>query len=266
MEVNQTLAALQELINVVAKLRSPQGCPWDLAQTPSSLTPYVIEEAYEVVDAIQTGDKQAIAEELGDLLLQVVLQAQIASEAGDFSLQEVAEGIAQKLIRRHPHVFADVTVASMEEVHKNWETIKAAEKGETVEEQKLSHKLNRYRRSLPPLNAAMKISEKAAQVGFEWNNVDEVWGKFHEELGEFQQALAEETKERQESELGDLLFAIIQIARWHKLDPSAGLQGTSQRFIQRLQKMEDVIERPLTDYSLKELDALWQQAKAQLGH
>jgi XTP/dITP diphosphohydrolase len=266
MEVNQTLEALQELINVVAKLRSPQGCPWDLAQTPSSLTPYVIEEAYEVVDAIQTGDKKAISEELGDLLLQVVLQAQIASEAGDFSLQEIAEGISQKLIRRHPHVFADVTVASMEEVHKNWETIKAAEKGETVEEQKLSDKLNRYRRSLPPLNAAMKISEKAAKVGFEWNNVDEVWGKFQEELGEFQQALAEETKERQESELGDLLFAIIQIARWHKLDPSAGLQGTSQRFIQRLQKMEDVIERPLTDYSLEELDALWQQAKAQLGH
>lgn len=273
MEVNQTLAALQELINVVAKLRflrsaslSPEGCPWDLAQTPSSLTPYVIEEAYEVVDAIQTGDKQAIAEELGDLLLQVVLQAQIASEAGDFSLQEVAEGIAKKLIRRHLHVFADVNAVSMEEVQKNWETIKAAEKGETLEEQKLSDKLNRYRRSLPPLNAAMKISEKAAKVGFEWNNVEEVWGKFHEELGEFQQALAEETKERQESELGDLLFAIIQVARWHKLDPSAGLQGTSQRFIQRLQKIETVIERPLTDYSLEELDALWQQAKAQLAN
>ncbi|MFN5873056.1 MAG: nucleoside triphosphate pyrophosphohydrolase, partial [Aphanizomenon sp.] len=252
MEVNQTLAALQELINVVAKLRflrsaslSTEGCPWDLAQTPSSLTPYVIEEAYEVVDAIQTGDKQAIAEQLGDLLLQVVLQAQIASEAGDFSLQEVAEGIAKKLIRRHLHVFADVNAVSMEEVQKNWETIKAAEKGETLEEQKLSDKLNRYRRSLPPLNAAMKISEKAAKVGFEWNNVEEVWGKFHEELGEFQQALAEETKERQESELGDLLFAIIQIARWHKLDPSAGLQGTSQRFIQRLQKIETMIERPL---------------------
>jgi XTP/dITP diphosphohydrolase len=273
MEVNQTLAALQELINVVAKLRflrsaslSPEGCPWDLAQTPSSLTPYVIEEAYEVVDAIQTGDKQAIAEELGDLLLQVVLQAQIASEAGDFSLQEVTEGIAKKLIRRHLHVFADVNAVSMEEVQKNWETIKAAEKGETLEEQKLSDKLNRYRRSLPPLNAAMKISEKAAKVGFEWNNVEEVWGKFHEELGEFQQALAEETKERQESELGDLLFAIIQVARWHKLDPSAGLQGTSQRFIQRLQKIETMIERPLTDYSLEELDALWQQAKAQLAN
>jgi len=265
MEVNQTLLALQELIDVVAKLRSPEGCPWDLAQTPESLTPYVIEEAYEVVDAIQTGDKKAISEELGDLLLQVVLQAQIASEANDFSLQEVAEGISQKLIRRHPHVFGDVTVANIDEVHKNWETIKAAEKGESVETQKLSDQLNRYRRSLPPLSAAMKISEKAAKVGFEWNHVDEVWGKFHEELGEFQQALAEETKERQESELGDLLFAIIQVARWHKLDPSAGLQGTSQRFIQRLQKMEDVINRPLTEYSLEELDALWQQAKIQLA-
>ncbi|MEI6443822.1 MAG: nucleoside triphosphate pyrophosphohydrolase [Nostocales cyanobacterium ELA583] len=265
MEVNQTLLALQELIDVVAKLRSSEGCPWDLAQTPESLIPYVIEEAYEVVDAIQTGDRKAISEELGDLLLQVVLQAQIASEAGDFSLQEVVEGISQKLIRRHPHVFADVKVASIDEVHKNWETIKAAEKGEIVETQKLSDKLHRYRRSLPPLNAAMKISEKAAKVGFEWNNVDEVWGKFHEELGEFQQALAAETKERQESELGDLLFAIIQVARWHKLDPSAGLQGTSQRFIHRLQKMEDVIDRPLSDYSSEELDALWQQAKAKLA-
>ena len=266
MEVNQTLLALQELIDVVAKLRSPQGCPWDLAQTPESLTPYVIEEAYEVVDAIQTGDQKAIAEELGELLLQVVLQAQIASEVNDFSLQEVVEGISQKLIRRHPHVFADMKVESIEEVHKNWETIKAAEKGETVETQKLSNKLNRYRRSLPPINAAMKISERAAIAGFEWNNVDEVWEKFHEELGEFQQALAEETKERQESELGDLLFVIIQVARWHKLDPSAGLQSTSQRFIQRLQKMEDVIDRPFADYSLEELDILWQQAKAKLGH
>jgi XTP/dITP diphosphohydrolase len=264
MKENQTLAALQELIDVVAKLRSPEGgCPWDLAQTPESLTPYIIEEAYEVVDAIQTGDKKAIAEELGDLLLQVVLQAQIASEIGDFTLKEIAEGISQKLIRRHPHVFGDVTVENVDEVRQNWETIKATEKGETLENQKLSNKLDRYRRSLPPLNAAMKISQKAAAVGFEWSNVDEVWDKFHEELGEFQQALAEETPERQE--LGDLLFAIIQLARWHKLDPSAGLQGTSLRFIQRLQKMEDVIDRPLTDYSLEELDALWQQAKAKLN-
>ncbi|AFZ27761.1 MazG family protein [Cylindrospermum stagnale PCC 7417] len=264
---DQTLAALQELIEVVAKLRSPDGgCPWDLAQTPETLTPYVIEEAYEVVDAIKSGDKNAIAEELGDLLLQVVLQAQIASESGQFSLKEVTQGISQKLIRRHPHVFGDVTVASMDEVQQNWQQIKAEEKGEADKEaQKLSDKLSRYGRTLPPLTAAMKISQKAAAAGFEWENIDEVWGKFHEELGELQQAIAEETPARQQAELGDLLFAIIQIARWHDLEPSEALQGTSQRFIQRLQKMEAVVNRPFSDYSLEELDALWQQAKAQLS-
>lgn len=238
MQFNQnhtdTLAALQELIEVVAKLRSPDGgCPWDLQQTPETLIPYVIEEAYEVVDAIKSGEKDAIAEELGDLLLQVVLQAQIASEYGQFSLQEVAEGISQKLIRRHPHVFGDVSVQSVDEVRQNWEQIKAAEKGEPSSD-RISAKLSRYGRTLPPLMAAMKISQKAAAVGFEWENIDGVWDKFHEELGEFQQALAQETPERQQAELGDLLFAILQLARWHNLDPSAALQGTNQRFVQRL--------------------------------
>ncbi len=262
-----TLTALQELIDVVAKLRSPDGgCPWDLAQTPETLTPYVIEEAYEVVDAIKNGDKKAIAEELGDLLLQVVLQAQIASESGQFSLKEIAEGISQKLIRRHPHVFGDVSVASVDEVRQNWEQIKAAEKGEvSPEHQKLSTKLSRYGRTLPPLTAAMKISQKAAAVGFEWENIAGVWAKFHEEMEEFQQALAEETPARQQAELGDLLFATIQLARWHNLDPSAGLQGTNERFVQRLQKMEAFADRPLSDYSLEELEKLWQQAKAQLA-
>ncbi|EFA72286.1 MazG [Raphidiopsis brookii D9] len=261
---NSHLVALQELIDVVAKLRSPEGgCPWDLAQTPSSLTPYIIEEAYEVVDAISTGEQSAICEELGDLLLQVILQAQIASEKG-ISVKEVAEGIAQKLIRRHPHVFGDVKVENVEQVRQNWDEIKAAEKGQTIATQKLSDKLNRYRRSLPPLNAAMKISQKAAEVGFEWSDIKEVWGKFHEELAEFDQALAEETLERQESELGDLLFAIIQLARWYNLDPARGLEGTSLRFVQRLRTMEQVMDRPISDYKLAELEALWQQAKAKL--
>lgn len=264
---DKTLAALQELIDVVAKLRSPDGgCPWDLAQTPETLTPYVIEEAYEVVDAIKSGDKSAIVEELGDLLLQVVLQAQIASESGDFSLKEITQGISQKLIRRHPHVFGDVSVASVDEVRQNWEQIKAAEKGELPpESQKLTTKLSRYRRTLPPLTAAMKISQKAAAIGFEWENIDGVWAKFHEELAEFQQAIAQETPERQQAELGDLLFALTQLARWYNLDLSEGLQGTNQRFIQRLEKMEAVVDRPLSDYSLDELETLWQQAKAQLA-
>ncbi|GBE94734.1 nucleoside triphosphate pyrophosphohydrolase [Nostoc cycadae] len=271
MEINhenaETLAALQELIDVVAKLRSPDGgCPWDLVQTPETLIPYVIEEAYEVVDAIQSGDQAAIAEELGDLLLQVVLQSQIAKEYQQFSLKEVAQGISQKLIRRHPHVFGDVSVQNADEVRQNWEQIKAAEKGEpTPENQQLSAKLSRYGRTLPPLMAAMKISHKAAAVGFEWENIDGVWAKFHEELGEFQQALAKETPERQQAELGDLLFAVIQLARWYNLDPSAALQGTNQRFVQRLQKMEAVVDRPLSEYSLDELEMLWQQAKAQLA-
>jgi XTP/dITP diphosphohydrolase len=261
------LEALQQLIDVVAQLRSPiGGCPWDLAQTPQTLTPYVIEEAYEVVDAIRSGDKNAIAEELGDLLLQVVLQAQIASEQNQFSLTEVAQGITQKLIRRHPHVFGDVEVRDAEEVHKNWEQIKAAEKGESVEEaQLLSRKLSRYARTLPALMAGLKISQKAAAAGFEWDDVEGVWAKFQEELAEFQEALAEKDKVEQHAELGDLIFTIINIARWYKLDPTDALQGTNQRFIQRLAKMEAIADRPLSDYTLEELEQFWQQAKAQLA-
>jgi len=266
-KTRETLAALQELIDVVAQLRNPNGgCPWDLAQTPQTLTPYVIEEAYEVVDAIKHGDKQAIAEELGDLLLQVVLQAQIASESGQFSLKEVAQKITQKMIRRHPHVFGDVTANSVEEVRQNWEQIKAAEKGETApENQNLSDKLSRYARTLPPLMAAMKISQKSAEFGFEWENIAGVWEKFEEELAEFKQALAQETPEEQQAELGDLLFSLLQIARWYNLDPAAGLQGTNQRFINRLQKMEIFADRPLSDYTIEELEALWQQAKKEIA-
>jgi XTP/dITP diphosphohydrolase len=259
----QTLEALQQLIDVVAQLRSPDGgCPWDLAQTPQTLIPYVIEEAYEVVDALRQGDRDAIAEELGDLLLQVVLQAQIAQEAGDFTLAEVARGITEKLIRRHPHVFGDSTAATPEEVHQAWEQIKAAEKGETPT---LAAKLGRYARTLPPLTAAMKISQKAAAMGFEWEDIAGVWEKFHEELGEFQHALACESPQRQEAELGDLLFAVVQLARWHDLDPSAGLQGMHDRFVQRFQYVEDCVrqgDRPLSDYTVAELNILWQQAKA----
>ena len=260
------LDALQRLLEVVAQLRSPDGgCPWDLAQTPQTLIPYVIEEAYEVVDALQQGNQDAIAEELGDLLLQVVLQTQIASEQQDFTLEDVAQGITEKLIRRHPHVFADVEVSSAAEVNQNWEQIKAEEKGETpAQAQLLSRKLKRYARSLPPLMAGMKISKKAAAAGFEWENIEGVWSKFEEELGEFKEALGTEDKIHQQEELGDLLFTIINIARWYDLNPFDGLQGTNRRFIQRLEIMEEFAPRPLTDYDINELESLWQQAKVQL--
>ena len=260
------MAALERLVDVVAQLRHPEtGCPWDLQQTPESLIPYVIEEAYEVVDAIQVGEKDAIAEELGDLLLQVVLQAQVASDNKDFDLSTVASGIADKLIRRHPHVFGDVDVASTDEVHQNWDRIKAEEKGIPHEPHKLSPKLTKYNRTLPPLMAATKISVKAAKAGFEWEDVDGVWEKFHEELDEFHQALANEPKENQQAELGDLLFTLVNIARWHGLDPAEALQSTNRRFISRFQLVESVADKPLSDYSLEALEALWQQAKAKLA-
>ncbi|MGG6239009.1 nucleoside triphosphate pyrophosphohydrolase [Nodosilinea sp. AN01ver1] len=260
------LAALERLIDVIAQLRHPEtGCPWDLAQTPTSLIPYVIEEAYEVVDAIQVGEKDAIAEELGDLLLQVVLQAQVASDNGDFDLGTVATGIADKLVRRHPHIFGDASGETPEEVSQNWDRIKAAEKGIPHNPNQLTPKLVKYSRTLPPLMAASKISVKAAKAGFEWDDVDGVWDKFHEELDEFRAALANEPKENQQAELGDLLFTLVNLARWYDLDPSEALQSTNRRFIKRFELVESVAEKPLGEYGIEELEALWQKAKAQLA-
>jgi XTP/dITP diphosphohydrolase len=258
------LAALQELIDIVAKLRDPDGgCPWDLAQTPQSLTPYIVEEAYETVHAIRGGDREAIVSELGDLLLQVVLQAQLASEAGQFTIEDVAQSISEKLIRRHPHVFGDVRVADVAQVKANWDEIKAVEKGKTTE--LLSDKLSGYAEKLPPLTAAMKISNRAAAMGFEWESVEGVWEKFAEELGEFKEALTTPDLAHQETELGDLLFTVVNLARWFKLDPENGLSGTNQRFIDRIQQMETDVDRPLSDYSIAELETLWQQAKQRLA-
>lgn len=267
---NQTydavLNALQNLIEVVAKLRSPDGgCPWDLEQTPETLIPYIIEEAYEVVDAIQSQNQNDIAEELGDLLLQVVLQAQIASEYGNFDLKEVAQKITDKLIRRHPHVFGETELETPEQVRNNWEKIKATEKGESAKQAALlSKKFHKYARSLPPLMASGKISEKAAKIGFEWENVEGVWAKFEEELAEFKEALTTEDKNHASSELGDLLFTIVNLARWYDLDPSEALQGTNRRFSQRFSQVESLTNRPLNEYSLDELESLWQKAKQNL--
>jgi XTP/dITP diphosphohydrolase len=257
------LDALQQLVDVVAKLRDPDGgCPWDLAQTQASLTPYIVEEAYEAVHAIRSGDREAIVSELGDLLLQVVLQAQVASDAGLFTLEDVAQGISEKLIRRHPHVFGDIKVDGVEDVRANWEEIKAAEKGKTTA--LLSDKLSSYAEKLPPLIAAMKISKQAAAIGFEWENAAGVWSKFDEELAEFKEAIETNDRVHQESELGDLLFTVVNLARWFDLDPDRGLSGTNDRFIQRIQQMEKFVDRPLNEYSIDQLEALWQQAKQQL--
>lgn len=262
-----TLSAFAQLVAVVAKLRDPDGgCPWDLQQTARSLTPFMIEEAYETVHAIQGGAPAEIAEELGDLLLQVVLQAQVAKDEQQFDLALVVRGITEKLIRRHPHVFDQLAAPDVDTVQQNWDAIKAREKGMDPEQtQQLSYKLSRKAKSLPALEAGMKISQKAAKAGFEWESIDGVWDKFHEELEEFRHAIDHETKAEQVAEFGDLMFSLLQLARWHDIDPSEALAGTNQRFIQRLQKMEQFADRPLEDYSLEELEALWQQAKVKLG-
>ncbi len=254
-------SALAELVTIVAQLRHPQnGCPWDLAQTPQTLIPYILEEAYETVDALRSGDRDAICEELGDLLLQVILQCQIAQERGEFSFQEVAQGISTKLIRRHPHVFGNMSVKDSTEVRQNWEKIKDEEQ----QHPPLSQKLAKYHRSLPPLAATMKISIQAAALGFDWETIEGVWAKFDEEMAEFRYALERESSDRQEAELGDLLFSLIQIARWYKLDPTQALMGTNQRFIDRLAVMEQQTHKSLQECTLAELEQLWQQAKQHL--
>ncbi len=263
---NSHLEALGELIQTVAKLRSPQGgCPWDLAQTPETLIPYILEEAYEVADAIRRGDPTEIADELGDLLLQVVLQSQIFNEAAEFSIATVAQKINQKLIRRHPHVFGDQQIdkGNLDEIRQNWEQIKAAETGQ--DPNRLSNRLSRYARTLPPMTAAMKISTAAAEAGFEWEDINGVWAKFHEELSEFEEALQTEDYAHQQAELGDLLFCVIQLARWYKLDVVAALAGTNQRFVSRFTQLEQMRDRPLSEYTIAELEALWQKAKQQTG-
>ena len=251
--------ALQELIDVVARLRDPvSGCPWDLAQTHASLVPYLLEEAHEVADAIRHGDDDHINEELGDLLLQVVLHARIASEEKRFNLDTVARGITDKLIRRHPHVFGGDL--------RSWEEIKAAEQADIhgCSNSPLSDRLAGKVRALPALAASMTISKQAARAGFEWDSIDGVWEKVHEELDELKEAVASGDQAHAESELGDLLFTLVNVARWCELSPQEGLNGTNQRFLQRFAKVEAALGGDLSGRNIKELEGLWQKAKAEL--
>jgi len=270
-----TLAALAELIAVVARLRDPEGgCPWDREQTHASLVPYVLEEAHEVADAIRHGDDQHLAEELGDLLLQVVLHAQIASEEGRFDLAAIAAGLSAKLVRRHPHVFAEAEAADSAAVKQLWEAIKTEEQiqGRSTEAQTsaspLSDRLAGKVRGQPALAGAMTISKKAAAAGFEWDGIDGVWDKVHEELDELKEAVDEARasgdRAHAQEELGDLLFTLVNVARWCGIDPEAGLAGTNRRFLDRFSRVEAALGGDLGGRSIQELEGLWQQAKAQI--
>jgi XTP/dITP diphosphohydrolase len=271
------LNALAELIAVVARLRDPEGgCPWDLEQTHASLVPYVLEEAHEVADAIRHGDDRHLAEELGDLLLQVVLHAQIAAEEQRFDLESITRGINAKLIRRHPHVFADGEAADSAAVKASWEAIKAEEQAEkarqcgadssstTPSASPLSDRLASKVRGQPALAGAMTISKKAAAAGFEWDSMAGVWEKVHEELDELKEAVASGDKAHAQEELGDVLFTLVNVARWCGIDPEAGLAGTNRRFLDRFSRVEAALGGDLQGSSIRELEGLWQQAKAQI--
>ena len=258
---------LRRLESVVARLRDPvDGCPWDLEQTHDSLVPYVLEEAHEVADAIRHGDDRHLKEELGDLLLQVVLHARIGEEDRRFDLDAIATAISDKLIRRHPHVFGEATAESSEAVRLSWEAIKNAERAERAKGQPspspLSDQLAGKVRGQPALAGAMTISRKAAKAGFEWNDLTGVWDKVHEELDELKEAVASGDSDHAQEELGDVLFTLVNVARWCGLDPEAGLAGTNHRFLDRFSRVEMALDGDLQGRSIEELEGLWQRAKA----
>ena len=248
--------ALQHLVQVVAQLRDPQdGCPWDLEQTHRSLVPYVLEEAHEVADAIRHGSDADLEDELGDLLLQVVLHAQIAHEEQRFDLDSIARAISAKLVRRHPHVFGGTP--------RSWDAIKAEEKGHQAANSSspLSDHLADKVRGLSALAGAMAISRKAAKAGFEWDDIDGVWGKVNEELEELKEAVASGDQRHAQEELGDVLFTLVNVARWCGLDPEEGLAGTNRRFLDRFSRVETALNGDLQGRSIQELEQHWQQAK-----
>jgi tetrapyrrole methylase family protein/MazG family protein len=249
---------LEELISVIAKLRAPDGCPWDREQTHQTLRPNMLEEAYEAVDAIDENDMAHLKEELGDVLLQVLLHSQIAYEHGDFNIEDVAKELKDKLIHRHPHVFGEVKVKNAQEVKKNWDILKAEEKTER------KSIMDGISRSQAALMSAQKISKRAVKVGFEWPDEESLYDCFYSEIEEFKQAKKEQNKEHMEEEFGDILFAAVNLARWNKIDAEQALLKANKKFEKRFRKMEELATKPLEEYSFQEYDNLWKQAKREL--
>lgn len=250
---------LNELIDVIARLRAPDGCKWDREQTHMSLRPNMLEEAYEAVDAIDNNDMKHLKEELGDVLLQVVLHSQIAAEEGAFTIEDVAKGIKDKLIHRHPHVFGDVKVSSTQDILDNWEKLKAEEKKHR------KSAMDGISKAQSALMSAQKISKKAVKTGFEWPSEESLYECIHSEYKEFQEAVKEQNKEHMEEEFGDILFATVNLARWNKIDAEQALLKANKKFMARFRKMEDLAAKPLEEYSFEEFDQLWKSAKKLVG-
>jgi tetrapyrrole methylase family protein/MazG family protein len=262
--MERTSEAVERLLGIMARLRGPDGCPWDREQTLDTLRPYVLEETYEVLEAIESGDARAHREELGDLLLQIVFQARLAEEKGDFDFAGVATAISDKLVSRHPHVFGDVQVKDAEAVLKQWAALKKQEKqakggGKSV--------LEGVPREMPALARAERLTEKASRVGFDWPDAGGARRKLDEELAELDEAIAGGDARRIEDELGDVLFAVANLARKLAVPPEEALRRTLGRFIARFEFIERELERqgvPHGHATLEQMDALWDKAKQTL--
>ncbi|QRM55449.1 nucleoside triphosphate pyrophosphohydrolase [Sinorhizobium sp. BG8] len=265
---------IQGLIDIMAALRQPEtGCPWDVVQTFETIKPYTIEEAYEVADAIERGDMDDLCDELGDLLLQVVFHARMAEEAGDFTFEDVVEAVTRKMIRRHPHVFDRSDADTPEAVKRQWHEIKQAEKRERhqrrakrgLPEETATGYLGGVQRSFPALVEALKLQERAAKVGFDWSEPEPILDKITEEIGELREALKEGDKAKVRDELGDLLFAVVNIGRHTDADPEMALRGTNSKFRRRFSHIEQQLEahgESLDSATLERMEELWQAAKS----
>jgi tetrapyrrole methylase family protein / MazG family protein len=255
----ENLASPHGMAAISARLRAPDGCPWDRRQTHRTLRPYLLEEAYETVDAIEHGTPAELAEELGDLLLQVILHAQFAAEEGSFDLTDVYRSIATKIVRRHPHVFGGLEVDGVEQVIANWETIKAGERAERGKP--ADDAFAGVARALPALPASREIQERASTLGWDWDEIGGVWDKVGEELDELRGAVSDEERGH---EIGDVLFALVNLARWMKLDPEEALRAANHRWVARYRRVEGLAaERGvrLDELSLAEKDVLWDEVK-----
>jgi MazG family protein len=258
MSINNYQSSFERLVSIMDELR--EKCPWDKKQTIESLRSLTIEETFELADAITEGNFSLIKEELGDLLLHIVFYSKIGSEKAQFELNDVIEGICNKLVHRHPHIYGNVVVNSEEDVKRNWEQLKLKEGKTSV--------LQGVPRSLPATIKALRLQEKAKQVGFEWDHREQVWDKVQEELGELKEAIAlpdkEGRQEKIEEEFGDLVFSLINYARFLKIDPETALERTNKKFIHRftlLEKEAALAGRSLSDMTLAEMDAIWNQIK-----
>jgi tetrapyrrole methylase family protein/MazG family protein len=251
-------SSLDRLVKVVDRLLGPGGCPWDQAQTHDTLKKYLLEETYEVIEAIESGSDSSLREELGDLLLQPVMHGQIDSAAGGFDTFDAADGIVEKLIRRHPHVFGSVIAVDAETVLKNWDQIKKQEKGDDGRSI-----LAGIPRSMPALHRAYEVSKRAVRAGFEWPSIDEVFAKVAEEEAELRSAIDSGDRDEIESELGDIFFTFVNVARWAKVEPEEALRKMVDRFCRRFHAMELAATKPLSELSVAEWDDLWEGAKRQ---